>query len=83
LVIDNFLTWSTVAFSNKVEVPPNPRIMNQFFFIVFPGEWMIYHPLGFKLIRLRLWECGAIFGQFFQDKIGFRVQSRRDSLRHR
>ena len=36
-----------------------------------------------KLNRLRLWGCGAIFGKFFSGKIGLRLQSRRDSLRHR
>jgi len=35
-----------------------------------PSSWV-------KLTRLRLWGCGAIFGQFFQGKIGLRLQSRR------
>jgi hypothetical protein len=36
-----------------------------------------------KLPRLRLRVCSAIFGHFFQGKVGLRSQSRRDSLRHR
>jgi hypothetical protein len=40
------------------------------------NEKCLLTPLT-KLPRLRLWGCGAIFSQFFQDKFGLRSQSRR------